>query len=258
MSPLGLLTGRRALVTGAGNGIGRATARRLAAEGASVALIDMEEEAVRSAAEEIAAGGGVGYPLHADVRSEDSVERAVLEAERELGGLDIVIANAAVEPTDDDRADRLELAVWQRVIDTNLTGIFLTCKHGLRALLRSDAEDRCLICTVSPTGVRGLAPGQDAYSASKAGVAGLMRVLAADYAPEGIRVNGIMPGFTDTRANAFVFADPGLLESVVSGIPLRRAASPDEVAALMAWVASSEAAYATGGVFVLDGGITAV
>ena len=144
------------------------------------------------------------------------------------------------------------------MIDTNLTGIFLTAKFGLQALLRSTADDRALICTVSPTGIRGSAPGQDAYSASKAGVLGLMRVMAADYASEGIRVNGVMPGFTDTRVNAGLFADRYRLAAINATIPARRAGTADEVAAMMSWVASSEARYAIGGVFVVDGGMTAI
>jgi NAD(P)-dependent dehydrogenase (short-subunit alcohol dehydrogenase family) len=193
-----------------------------------------------------------------DVREEASVQSAVAAAVGHWGGLDVIVANAAVEPADDDRADRLELSVWQRVIDTNLTGVFLTCKHGLRALLSSSGENRSVICTVSPTGIRGSAPGQDAYSASKAGVLGLMRVLAHDYASSGIRVNAVMPGFTDTRANAAIMADPEQLARANATVPLGRPARPEEVAGMMAWVASNDASYATGAVFAVDGGQTAV
>ena len=109
------------------------------------------------------------------------------------GGLDVVVANAGVQLAgQDDRADRLSLEVWQRTIDINLTGVFLTCKHGLRALLASGGG--AVVCTCSPTGQYGVAPGYDAYSSSKAGVYGLVRVMAADYAAEGIRVNGVIPG----------------------------------------------------------------
>jgi NAD(P)-dependent dehydrogenase (short-subunit alcohol dehydrogenase family) len=253
-----LLRGRCALVTGAGNGIGRAVALRLAWEGAVVCLVDIESEPVQQAAAEIEADSGRALAVVADVRVEDDIAAAVVEAEEAFGSLDIVVANAAVEPADDNRADALDLAVWQRVIETNLTGTFLTCKHGLRALLRAKATNKALICTVSPTGIRGNAPGQDAYSASKAGVLGLLRVLAADYADDGIRVNGVMPGFTDTRANARVFANPEELSAALASIPLARAGTPQEIAAMMAWIASDEAQYATGSVFVVDGGLTAI
>jgi NAD(P)-dependent dehydrogenase (short-subunit alcohol dehydrogenase family) len=249
------LEGRRALVTGAANGIGRATALRLVYEGARVAFVDIEEEPLRAAAAEAV---GDAHSLVADVRDEEAIARATRSAEERFGGIDLVIANAAVEPADDARADQLDLDVWRRVIDTNLTGTFLTCKHGLRALLRSEGIDRSLIITVSPTGIRGMAPGQDAYSSSKAGVIGLMRVLAADYAPEGIRVNGVMPGFTATRAADAILADPDQLAAINALIPMRRPATPDEIAAMMAWVASDDAGYCTGAVFTVDGGMTAI
>jgi NAD(P)-dependent dehydrogenase (short-subunit alcohol dehydrogenase family) len=252
------LEGRRVLITGAGNGIGRAAALRFAREESLVSLLDIERDAVEQAAMEAGAVGGSAQSLVADVRDEEAMAEAVTAAEKRWGGLDVVVANAAIEPRDDDRADRLDLAVWTRVIDTNLTGTFITCKQGLRALLRSDCPNRSVIVTVSPTGIRGNAPGEDAYSTSKAGVTGFMRVLAADYAPDGIRVNGVMPGFTDTRANTYVFEDPALLEEVMRLIPLGRVGMPEDVAAMMAWVASDEARYVTGAIFTVDGGMTAV
>jgi len=254
----GGLAGQRCVVTGAANGIGRATALRFASEGARVALLDYEKDSLAAVKSECDQAGAEALAVHVDVRDETSVSDAITAAAGRWGGLDVVVANAAVEPRDDDRADRLELAVWQRVIDTNLTGVFLTCKHGLRALLSSDAHNRSVICTVSPTGIRGNAPGQDAYSASKAGVLGLARVLAADYAREGIRINAVMPGFTDTRANAAVFADQLELAVVTETIPLGRPGKAEEVAAMMAWLASDQASYATGAVFTVDGGQTAI
>jgi 3-oxoacyl-[acyl-carrier protein] reductase len=255
---LKLLADRTSVVTGAGNGIGRATAIRFAAEGARVALIDIEEKAIEEVVDEITSTGNVAIAIVGDIRDEASIAAAIGHAEAELGAFDILVANAGIEPADDARADELDLKVWRRVIDTNLTGCFLTCKHGLRVLLRNQASDRVILITVSPTGVRGMAPGQDAYSASKAGVLGLMRVLAADYAPHGIRVNGVLPGFTDTRANAAIFDNPSLLEDVLRLVPMNRAGTPEEVASTMSWVASAHAQYVTGAVFAVDGGMTAV
>lgn len=249
-----LLEGRNAIVTGAANGIGLATATRLAGEGARVAMLDREVVTVERAVAGIP--GACAFP--ADVRDEAAMRAAIAAAEDAFGGLDIVVANAGIEPAEDDRADRLAIEVWRRVIDTNLTGTFLAAKFGLQALLRSRAADRVLICTVSPIGIRGSAPGQDAYSASKAGVLGLMRVMANDYAKEGIRINGVMPGFTDTRANAAIMADPARLTALNATIPMGRAGRPAEVAALMAWVASAEARYVTGSVLAVDGGMTAI
>ena len=177
----GRLEGKRAIVSGAGKGMGRAAALRFAAEGARVGLIDVDEPAARGVADEIAADGGSALVLPADVSKEEQVAAAVERTVSDWGGLDVVVANAGVELAgEDDRADRLELAVWQRTIDINLTGIFLTCKHGIRALLASGGGS--VVCTCSPTGLYGCAPGLDAYSTSKAGVYGLIRVMAADYA----------------------------------------------------------------------------
>src|SRR6266568_3493231 len=131
-----MLRGKRAVITGAGMGMGRATAIRFAAEGARVGLIDRDEAAAGAVAGEIEAAGGEAIVLVADVTSEDDVAAAIERAAAAWGGLDVVVANAGVQLAgEDDRADRLELEVWQRTIDINLTGIFLTCKHGLRALL---------------------------------------------------------------------------------------------------------------------------
>ena len=258
MTGLKGLAGRRILVTGAANGIGRATVLRFAHEGCRVALVDLETEHCEAVAAEAAAAGAEAIALTADVRNEGSLASAVADAEGRFGGLDVIVANAAIEPRDDDRTDRLDLDVWKRVVDTNLTGTFITCKHGLRSLLRSDGQNRSVAITVSPTGIRGIAPGEDAYSSSKAGAFGLMRVLAAGFAPDGIRVNGVMPGFTDTRVNRYLFDDQALLDDLLRSIPMRRPGMPEEVAAMMAWLASDDASYATGAVFAVDGGMTAI
>src|SRR6266516_4318008 len=154
------LQGKRALVTGGARGIGRATVERFLLEGAQVDSLDVEDE--------------------------EAVDRAFAEARSSFGGLDLVVPNAATQLVgQDDRADRLDRAVWQRTLDVNLTGAFLAAKHGIRALLAGDGG--AVVFTASPAGLYGLAPGLDAYSASKAGVYGLVRVLAADYAAEGVR-----------------------------------------------------------------------
>ena len=254
--PNGRLEGKRAIITGAGMGMGRAAALRFAAEGARVGLLDVDEAAARSVADEIEAGGsGGGLVLSADVTNEEQVAAAVERAVTAWGGLDLVVANAGVELADqDDRADRLELAVWQRTLDVNLTGIFLTCKHGIRALLASGGGS--VVCTCSPTGLFGCAPGLDAYSTSKAGVYGLVRVMAADYAKEGIRVNGVVPGYTRTPMTEWV--TPEEHEALIATIPLGRQGDPEDVASVMLFLASDEAAYVTGAVWAADGGMTAI
>jgi len=245
--------GRRCLVTGAAKGIGRATAERLAAEGARVALLDVDSDALHEAAGAI--DGSLA--LHADVADEAAVAGAIQEVAAAWGGLNAIIANAATQDVEaDDRADRLDAEVWRRTLDVNLTGVFHTAKHGIRALLASGGG--AVVCTGSPAGHYGIARGLDAYSASKAGVYGLVRVMAHDYAEEGVRVNGVFPGITATPMNRSWTDDPQARQRVVAAIPLGRPARAEEVAAVIAFLASDEASYVTGAVWTVDGGLTAI
>jgi NAD(P)-dependent dehydrogenase (short-subunit alcohol dehydrogenase family) len=251
----GRLEGKRAIITGAANGIGRAAAVRFADEGARVGLIDINEGDETETASAISNVGGESLILVADVSREDEIAAAVQRATDAWEGLDIIVANAAVlRAGEDDRVDRLELAVWQKTIDVNLTGVFLTCKHGIRALLASGGGS--IVCTASPTGLYGSAPGLSAYSASKAGVYGLIRAMAAAYAPEGIRVNGIIPGYTKTPMNDYVGEEQH--RELLRTVPLGRQGLPEEVAEVMLFLASDDAAYVTGAVWAADGGMTAV
>lgn len=253
----GLLAGKRAVVTGAGSGIGRETARICAREGARVGVLDVDAQAAGHTVEAIAAdhGDGMALALPADLRIEDQVAGAIAQLRERWGGLDVVIGCAGVQLAgEDDRADRLELEVWQRTIDINLTGMFLIAKHGIRELLRGGGGSVVLTC--SPTGQFGCAPGYDAYSASKAGVYGLVRVMAADYGAEGIRVNGVVPGYTRSAMTAWV--SPEEHAHLLTTIPLGRAGEPAEVGEVIAFLASDRTPYTTGGVWAADGGMTAI
>jgi 3-oxoacyl-[acyl-carrier protein] reductase len=245
--------GRRALITGGARGIGRATAERLAAEGARVAVLDVDEDAAAAAADAL---GSAAMALVADVAEEPAVERAFAAVGHAWGGLDIVVANAATQLIGrDERADRLAVDAWQRTVDVNLTGAFVTVKHGARALLASGGG--VIVCTGSPAGHYGIAPGLDAYSATKAGVSGLVRVAAIDYAGERIRVNGVLPGITETPMNHWWMDDAQAREEITAQIPLGRPAQPEEIAAVIAFLASDDAGYVTGALWSVDGGLTA-
>jgi len=252
------LIGKRALVTGAGSGIGRSVAVRLAQEGAKVGLVGRRPDVLEETAGLIRAAGGECLALSADVSQEDQIAGAVQAMVAAWGGLDVVIGVAGIEPwlKGDGRVHELPLENWQRIIGINFTGMFLTCKHGVRAMLASGGGS--VIITGSPTGLYGGALDEDAYSASKAGCHGLVRIMANEYARDGIRVNCVVPGFIDTAVNAAAFEDPAGIAAYCANIPMQRPGHPDELAGVYAWLASDDASYTTGAFFIVDGGQTAV
>jgi NAD(P)-dependent dehydrogenase (short-subunit alcohol dehydrogenase family) len=257
---LGRLRGKRALVTGAGSGIGAATAVLFAREGARVGLVDVSLDGLARTAKTIEAEGGVAMPLQTDVSDEAQVSAAVDAIVAAWGGLDVAVGVAGIEPYDrgDGRVHEISMELWSEVIATNLTGMFLTSKHAIRAMLAS--EGGSLVLTGSPTGLVGSGSFETGYSASKAGVHGLVRPIASGYARDGIRCNLVVPGFIDTPINAAFIAEAASIEKVCDeiGIPARRPGRADEVAAMNLWLASDESSYATGGFFVVDGGQTAI
>jgi NAD(P)-dependent dehydrogenase (short-subunit alcohol dehydrogenase family) len=249
------LQGKRAVITGAGSGIGEATAAAFAREGARIALIGRRQAALEAVATRVAVDGGSALPLPCGVSHEEDVCRAFAAVEERWGGVDRCVTVAGIERWQqcDDRVDRLELDVWRQVIDINLTGMFLTLKYAVRAMLR--AGGGAIVVTGSPTGLYCGAIGQNASSASKAGCHGLARVLANDVARDNIRVNIVVPGFIDTPINARRLADDvATVEEFRRGIPMARLGRPDEVAAMNLWLCSDEASYCTGGYFAVDGG----
>ncbi|PJJ70644.1 NAD(P)-dependent dehydrogenase (short-subunit alcohol dehydrogenase family) [Diaminobutyricimonas aerilata] len=244
------LAGRTALVTGAATGIGRAVADRFAAEGARVVYAD------RNSTGAIDAAGG-----HADRRAvtmDISDERSVEEAFAELGDQwapDVVVANAGVQLFGHDaRIADLELDTWRRTLDVNLTGTFLTVKHAVRSMLRSGGGS--IIVTGSPTALNGEGADFTAYSASKAGGHGLARAVAAAYAEHGIRVNVVVPGYTETTLVTAISDDADSRAAIVGRIPLGRPGTPRDVEGIMVFLASDDASFATGATFTVDGGMT--
>ncbi|WP_168914905.1 SDR family NAD(P)-dependent oxidoreductase [Microcella flavibacter] len=249
--PHGRLAGKTALVTGAGSGIGRAAALAFAGEGAEVFFADRDLHAAQEAAAEAA---GRGHALHVDIADEPSVVAAFSAVAAAGARLDVVVANAGIQAFGEDApVAELDLAAWRKTIEVNLTGTFLTLKHGVRAMLGRGGS---IIVTGSPTGVTGEGAGFTAYSASKAGGHGLARTVAADYARSGIRVNTVVPGYTATPLVAAIADDPESAAAIVGRVPLGRSGTPDDVTGVMVFLASDEASYATGGMFFVDGGMS--
>jgi len=247
--------GKRALITGAGRGIGLATAALFASEGAAVALADIDGAAAATAVAAIARAGGRALPLVADVSEAGAVAAMVEGAEHALGGLDILINNAGIVLPDDEGPVETPLAAWERTLAVNLTGVFLCCKYGLPALER--AGGGAIVNLGSMVAFIGAAVPQIAYTAAKGGVVALTREIAVQYARRNIRANALCPGPVATPLTAAFFDTPEKLERRLVHMPLGRFGAVEEIARAALFLASDEASYVTGAAFLVDGGITA-
>ena len=251
---MGQLEGKTALITGAALGIGLAVATRFAREGARVVLADRNGDGAARAAAEL---GEKARAVTMDISDEDAVAAGFAEIEAAGWAPDVVVANAGVQLFGQDApAADLDLDVWRRTIDINLTGTFLTVKHAVRSMLARGGGS--IILTGSPTGVNGEGKDFTAYSASKAGIHGLARTVAAAYAPQGIRVNTVQPAYTETPLVSAISEDPESRAAIIGRIPLGRAGTPDDVAGIMVYLASDDGAFATGALFQVDGGMTSL
>lgn len=247
------LQGKTALVTGAGTGIGRAVAERFAAEGARVVIADRDEAAANAVA--IALGPEVAHAAVMDISSEEQVAAAFADLEAKGWSPNVVVANAGVQLFGSDaKIADLDLSVWQRTVDINLTGTFLTVKYAVKAMLKHGGGS--IIFTGSPTALNGEGADFTAYSSSKAGMHGLARTVAAAYAKDNIRVNTVVPGYTETTLVSAIINDPESRAAIIGRIPMGRAGSPRDVEGIMVYLASDDAAFATGGTFTVDGGMT--
>lgn len=248
----GRLQGKVAVVTGGASGIGRAVSHAFAVEGARVGILDRPGDALVAVVKDI---GDDAFALPADVRDEEAVRAAFDVVRRIAGRLDVLMTCAAVQLNGRDApAHQLDVSTWEETLAVNLTGVFLCCKHAIPMLLERGGS---IIVCGSPTGVRGMGVGYDAYTASKGGAMALARVLAMEYAAQGIRVNTLVPGTTDTPLTTVNLADPTVRKHVEAGIPLGRLGAPADYAAMAVLLASDDLGYATGGEFVVDGGLLA-
>lgn len=248
-----MLSGKVAIVTGASSGIGRATARLFAREGAKVVITARRRQALERLAGEIEAEGGTAMFFSGDIRDETSAEALVRLAVRTYGRLDIAFNNAGILG-ELGPVPEMPLSNWQDTIETNLTSAFLGAKYQLPAMLEGGRGS--IIFTSSFVGHTVGVPGMAAYAASKAGLVGLTQTLAAEYGANGIRVNAILPGGTDTPMNAAV-ADTPETQSAVNGIhALKRIATPEEISRSVLYLASDASSFTTGAALLVDGGVS--
>ncbi|MFF2846279.1 SDR family oxidoreductase [Streptomyces sp. NPDC058001] len=241
-----------AVVTGAASGIGLAVARRLARDGAHVAVLDLNADAAETAAAKIRADGGTATAAQADVSDRESVDRAYAEVRARFGPLAILVHSAGIEGF--DRFSTITTERWNRVVAVNLTGTFHCCQAAVEDMIEAGWGR---IVTISSSSAQSGQPFMTHYVASKAGVIGLTKALALELGPSGITVNTIPPGFIDTPMTRRS-EERGLLGGSVdhhaSLTPVRRAGLPEDIAAACAFLVSEEAGYVTGQVFGVNGG----
>lgn len=241
-----------ALVTGASRGIGKAVALDLASHGVKV-VVHFNNKAAE--AEEVVAQiqemGGTATTIQANISQESDVQKMVRQVKSQFGRLDVLVNNAGI--TKDGFVTMMSENKWQEVIDTNLKGAFLCTRESVKIMHRQ--KRGCIINVASTSGLIGQ-PGQLNYSASKGGLIAFTKGLAREVAPQGIRANVVAPGFTETDMTRQM--EPPVLKKYLEMVPLGRIGKPEEIAYMVTFLASTRAAYITGKVFVVDGGLAAV
>lgn len=246
---MGRLENKVAVITGAASGIGLATARRFATEGAKVVVADFAEKEGLAAASEIG-----GTYVNVDVANEASVEALYKTTEDIYGGIDILFNNAGISPADDDSILTTGLDAWRRVQEVNLTSVYLCCRYGIPYLQKRGGGS--IINTASFVAVMGSATSQVSYTASKGGVLSMSRELGVQFAREGIRVNALCPGPVNTPLLQELFAkDPERAARRLVHVPMGRFAEPEEIASAVLFLASDDSSFMTASTFLVDGGI---
>jgi NAD(P)-dependent dehydrogenase (short-subunit alcohol dehydrogenase family) len=252
------LGGKSTLITGAASGIGLATAGWFCREGAAVVLADNQTARVEEEAAKLRAAGHRAVAAVVDVTRSDQVRSAVAVAVREFGRLDVLFANAGIGYTGDLVGTTEE--DWDRVMGVNAKGVFFSCREAVRQMLAQSPPGGSVIITGSISGLVGI-PGQAPYGPSKGAVVEMTRQLAVEYAARGVRVNCVCPGTVDTvvlRTAMKMAPDPqGFLDMLVAGHPIGRIGRAEEIAAVVAFLASDEASFITGAILPVDGGYTA-
>jgi NAD(P)-dependent dehydrogenase (short-subunit alcohol dehydrogenase family) len=244
------LEGRVAVITGAGSGIGLATARRFAAEGATVVAVDLNADAGKAAADEV--GGDF---VACDVGDEGSVRDLFDGVAARHGRVDIAFNNAGISPPDDDSILVTGLEAWERVLRVNTTSVYLCCKYAI-PIMQAQGKGS-IINTASFVALMGAATSQIAYTASKGGVLAMTRELGVQFAREGIRINALCPGPIATPMLLELFAkDPERAARRLVHVPMGRFGNPEEIASAVAFLASDDASFMTASTFVVDGGLT--
>ncbi|WP_433334077.1 3-oxoacyl-ACP reductase [Spirillospora sp. CA-294931] len=244
------LQDRVAVVTGGASGIGLATARRFADEGARVVIADLDEASGKAAADQVD-----GLFVKVDVTSEEEVRALYKTVHDAYGRIDVAFNNAGISPPDDDSILETGLEAWKRVQEVNLTSVYLCCKHVLPYM--RDQGKGSIINTASFVAVMGAATSQISYTASKGGVLAMSRELGVQFAREGIRVNALCPGPVNTPLLQELFAkDPERAARRLVHVPVGRFAEASEIAAAVAFLASDDSSFITASEFLVDGGIS--
>ncbi len=252
------LEGKVALVTGAGSGIGAATARLIAQSGGSVVLTGVPEAGVVAVADEINSSGGEVLAIPTDVSDSAQVKSVVVTTVERFGRLDVVVASAGIQMHREDvDLHQLSEDAWDRTHDVNYRGVMLTCKHALAQMVEQGSGGSIVIIS-SITGVNGRSANVS-YMTGKTGLLGLNRYIAVHYAKHGIRCNAVLPGALERTPNHDRHPNAsGRAEAMNSTIPLGRMGTPEDIAPTVVFLSSDQAAYASGAQFVIDGGFTVV